>query len=75
MEEALSHEFEAEARKLGPGEKISLEKATEIFSKLSKQLDEHVGESQNSRGSDGEFNDFTEQRRPFVEADQTRHSH
>lgn len=35
----------------------------------------HTGESNPTRGEDGEFNDYLEKRRPFVEADNLRTSH
>lgn len=75
LEEAFAQELEAETGKLPQGEHLSLEKLAEIYNRVVNALREHTGELAPTRGSDGEYNDYLEKRRPFVEADNLRHSH
>ena len=64
-----------EQKKLQPGEKLNLEKLSEIFSRISNEVRNSTGTNDKARGEDGEFDDFLEKRRPFVEADNERVSH
>lgn len=47
----------------------------EVYNRVVNALREHTGEGDKTRGSDGEYNDYLEKRRPFVEADNLKHSH
>jgi len=47
----------------------------EVYNRVVNALREHTGESNSTRGQDGEYNDYLEKRRPFVEADNLRTSH
>ncbi len=47
----------------------------EIYNRVVNAMREHTGETDQTRGSDGEYNDYLEKRRPFVEADNLKHSH
>jgi hypothetical protein len=64
-----------EEKKLSPGEKLSLEKTTEIFLKVSRAARGFKGEKVGTRNENGEFNDFLEKRRPFLNPNPTGHSH
>lgn len=59
--------MEAESKKLPAGEKMSLERMTEIIMQVGRQIRAAQGNLP-TRNSEGEFNDFLEQRRPFTEA-------
>ncbi len=64
-----------EEAKLGPGETVSLEKMTEILLRVSRAARAELGENEHTRNEDGEFNDFLEKRRPFLNPDNERASH
>jgi hypothetical protein len=64
-----------EAGKLPKGEKISLEKMTEIFNRLYSARREFTGGADPTRGTDGEYYDYIEKRRPFTEANNLRYTH
>jgi len=59
--------MDAETKKLPVGEKLSLERMTEIILQVGRQIRASQGNVP-TRNSEGEFNDFLEQRRPFVSA-------
>lgn len=64
-----------EEKKLGPGEKISLDRVTEIFLKTSRAARGLTNQKSGTRNEQGEFNDFLEKRRPFLNPNPTAHSH
>jgi hypothetical protein len=47
-----------EEKKLGPGEKVSLDKITDIFLKVSRSARGFTGQKVGTRNEQGEFNDF-----------------
>ena len=59
--------MEVESKKLPAGEKLSLERMTEIIMQVGRQIRAAEGHLP-TRNSEGEFNDFSEQRRPFTSA-------
>ena len=67
------HEAREEEAKLGQGEKLSLEKISEIYTRLAKSAYSMDGNW--ARKEDGEFNDFLEKRRPFLAPNPLGHSH
>jgi hypothetical protein len=64
-----------EEKKLGPGEKLSLDRITDIFLKTSRSARGFTGQKTGTRNEQGEFNDFLEKRRPFLNPNPTGHSH
>lgn len=70
----LRNQIKEEEKKLGPGESISLDKATEIMLRVSREARGFSGKT-GTRDSQGELNDFLEKRRPFLNPEQARHSH
>jgi hypothetical protein len=48
---------------------------TEIFLRVSRSARNFSGQKSGTRGSNGEFNDFLEKRRPFLNPNPTGHSH
>ena len=65
----LRKAVEEEEAKLGPGEKVSLEKIADIFQRISRSARSQLNQDQRTRDQDGEFNDFLEKRRPFLNPD------
>lgn len=61
----LEKEAKSEEKKLGPGEKLSIEKLAEIYVRVSRVANQAM-QRNGARKEDGEFNDFLEKRRPFV---------
>jgi hypothetical protein len=47
-----------EEKKLGPGEKVSLDRITDIFLKVSRSARGFTNQSTGTRNEQGEFNDF-----------------
>ena len=64
-----------EEKRLGPGEKVSLEKMTEIFLRVSRTARGFTSQQGGTRNEQGEFNDFLEKRRPFLNPSPNGHSH
>jgi hypothetical protein len=64
-----------EEKKLGPGEKVSLDRITEIFLQVSRSARGFTGQQVGTRAQDGELNDFLEKRRPFLNPNPTNASH
>jgi hypothetical protein len=48
---------------------------TEIFLRVSRSARNFSGQKAGTRGANGEFNDFLEKRRPFLNPNPTGHSH
>jgi len=72
----IDHVFEQEHAKLAPGEKLSLEKTTSILLHIfRKARAQEKRPSQDTRGPDGEINDYLEVRRPFINPTQTGAGH
>lgn len=60
---------------MGPGEKVSLDKITDILLRVARSARGFTGQSSGTRTEDGEMNDFLEKRRPFMNPDPTGHTH
>lgn len=69
MEDAFAAELEAESKKLGQGEKISIEQMAQVYNRVVNNWRQHEGDQNQVRGPDGEFTDYLDKRRPFAEAD------
>ena len=50
LEEAFAQELELETSKLPQGEKLSLERLSEVYNRVVNSLREHTGESAPTRG-------------------------
>ena len=72
--ESFRNGIAEEEAKLGPGENVSLEKMTEVFMRVTRAARAQLGQEEHTRGEDGEFNDFMEKRRPFLNPDNERPS-
>ena len=70
-----SKQIKEEEKRLGPGEKVSLDKITDIFLKTSRSARGFTNQQGGTRNEQGEFNDFLEKRRPFLNPNPTGHSH
>ena len=57
---------------MSPGEKISLEKTTEVLLRVARETRGYKG---TTRNEDGEINDYLEKRRPFLNPNPTNASH
>ena len=67
--------MEEEQAKLPQGEKLSLEKLTDIFLQVNRQARTLTNQAGGTRNEQGEFNDFLEKRRPFLNPNPNGHSH
>jgi len=64
-----------EQKKLAPGQNVSVERLTEIlYHVFNKAKAQSSKPSQDSRGPDGNINDYLEVRRPFVSPTYDRHT-
>ncbi len=64
-----------EEKKLAPGEKISLDRITEILLRTSRAARGFTNTQSGTRNEQGEFDDFLEKRRPFMNSNPTGVSH
>jgi len=65
-----------EQAKYGEGEKIPIERMTEIlYHVFDKSRAQMKRPSQDARGPDGNINDYLEQRRPFIAPTHESHTH
>lgn len=70
-----SKQVREEEKKLGPGEKVSLDKITDILLKVARTARGFTGQQGGTRNEQGEINDFLEKRRPFLNPVPAGHSH
>lgn len=66
LEAAFETELAHESDKLPRGEKLSLEKMAEVYSRVVKSARDNAGENLPTRGPDGEYTDYLERRRPLT---------
>lgn len=69
------NQIKEEEKKIPQGEKLSLDKVTEIFLRVSRAARGLTNQKVGTRDEKGEFNDFLEKRRPFLNPNPTGHSH
>jgi len=75
MTEFLDDLVQEEEKKLAPGQKISIERMTEILYHVMNKAKAQSGKpSQDSRGPDGNVNDYLEVRRPFISPTYNSHT-
>ncbi len=68
--------IKAEKAKLPPGERLSLDRVSEIILHcFRKARAEQQRPTDSARGADGAINDFLEHRRPFLEPNPSSHTH
>ena len=78
QEEQVAHEFETllneETAKLPSGEKLSLEKMTELLVGVMARKRKEVFRPQHGKDENGQMRDFDEVRRPFMNPTEASHT-
>jgi hypothetical protein len=70
-----SQQIDEEEAKLPQGEQLSLDRISDIFLRVSRQARTLTNQSSGTRNEQGEFNDFLEKRRPFLNPRPDGNSH
>lgn len=58
IEEAFEAELAAETKKIGQGEKLSVDQLAQVYFRVANSMREHEGNANQTRGKDGEFSDY-----------------